>query len=84
MVAGDGEHAGAGEAGDDGAGVGAVADDVAEAPDGIDGCAGVGIAEDGVECVDVAVDVGEDEDGHRANPNRRGGEPPSGRWALSS
>ena len=47
---------------DDGVGLRAVADDVAEVPDGVDRA---GLGEDRVEGQEVAVDVREDRDPHR-------------------
>ena len=45
-------------------GVGAVADDVAGAPEAVDGARLLGVAEDGLESFEVGVDVGGDEDAH--------------------
>lgn len=40
--------------------VGAVADDVAETPDLVDGAAGIGVGQDSLECLEVGMDIGED------------------------
>ena len=42
------------------AGIGAVADDVTEAPDLIYGAAVTGVGQDSLECFEVGVDIGED------------------------
>ena len=62
VVAPDADRADRREAFDDGVGLRAVADDIAEVPDGVDRAE---VGEDRVERDDVAVDVREDGDPHR-------------------
>ena len=42
------------------AGIGAVAYDVTEAPDLVDGGTGIGVGQDGLECLEVSMDIGQD------------------------
>ena len=53
--------------GDDGVRVGAIADDVAEMPDGIDLAR---LGKDGVEGTNVRVDIGQDGDAHQGEGSR--------------
>ena len=62
VVAADADRADLDEPGDDAVGIGTVADDVAEMPDGIDRA---GVREDRIERHEIAVDVRQDRDAHR-------------------
>jgi thiamine-monophosphate kinase len=64
MIAGDHGRTEAFEARDALAGLRAVADGVAERPDGVDGAGALGVSEDGLEGGEVGVDVGDDESAH--------------------
>ena len=65
VVAGHGEVRMAPQPGDAGAGVGAVAHQVAQEPDNIPAAVGAGVGQDGVKGFQVGMDVGKDEGAHR-------------------
>ena len=60
VISGDGDVIVISQQVDDFGRVGAVADDVAEGPELVDGATGMGVVEDGVKGLEVGVDVGED------------------------
>ena len=62
VIAADADRPDLDEASDHAVRIGAVADDVAELPDGVDRA---GVGEDRIERHEVAVDVREDRDAHR-------------------